>query len=217
MKKIVLLFLVILMTGCGKDPVDPPVQPPVITRQPTSQEVALGETVFLEISVEGEGVNCQWYKNGTLIPDATAEKFTIKIAQLSDGGSFSCKVSNEGGSITSDIATIEVDYSLFQGGVEKTALRRGIWRLRVSPLSNNEIEIEFYNPTTKQYIILRWKGGTSVGSKEPLEFISSLAEGNETVAVPTSFEVIQFFGGLCYIKFNADNKVWEGVVPMSSI
>jgi hypothetical protein len=218
MKKILFVLLLVLFAGCSKNTTEEPpapVKPPVITVQPASQEnVALGQEVTLTVVATG-AKTCQWHKNGAAIPEATSATFTLKVAQLSDAGTFACTVSNEGGSVTSNVAAVSLDYYLSQGGSTKSALGEGKWRLRVSPLSNGEVEIEFYNPTTKQYFILGWKGGTSAGSKEPLEFISSLAEGDEKKVIPTSLEVVQFFGGLCYIKFNADNKVWEGVAPLS--
>jgi hypothetical protein len=221
MKKIILILTssLLIFTGCskGSGTDEPPVTvtSPVITGQPASCEVLLSETVTLTVAATGQDLSYQWYKGGTPISGATTEKFSLKVAQLSDVGEFSCKVSNGGGSVTSNVATVELDYYLFQGTV-MAALRDGKQRLRVSPLSGNETEIEFYEPTTKKCFILRWEGGNSKGNKKPVYFITSFAEGNETVAVPTSLEVTEKTAdGLCRIKFvDANGKVWEGVVPL---
>jgi hypothetical protein len=219
MKKIIFILTssLLIFIGCskGSGTDEPPVTValPVITGQPASCEVLLSETVTLTVAATGQDLSYQWYKGNTPISGATTEKFSLKVAQLSDAGEFSCKVSNGGGSVTSNIATVELDYYLLCGAV-KSALGGLDWRLRVSPLPNNEIEIEFYNISTEQYLILRWKGGTSKGAKETVYFISSLADGVETTTVP-SMEVAEVGKDLCHIKFLDTNETsWEGVIPL---
>jgi hypothetical protein len=80
--------------------------------------------------------------------------------------------------------------------------------------SNDGIEIEFYNPQSGQYLILSWRGEVSKGSKEPLEFISSLDGESETVVVPTTLEIVEILEDLCHIKFTAEGETGEIVIPL---
>ena len=61
------------------------------------------------MSVTAEGVGCsyQWYRNGVAISGATASSYRITdLALASSAGSYTVKVTNAAGSVTSAIALI---------------------------------------------------------------------------------------------------------------
>ncbi len=83
--------------------------PPVISTQPQSQTVALGQRVTLNVTVAGTALLLfQWKKNGSNIAGATTASYTITSAQTTDTGSYSVTVSNAYGTVTSGAATITV-------------------------------------------------------------------------------------------------------------
>jgi pectate lyase/pectin methylesterase-like acyl-CoA thioesterase len=83
--------------------------PPVITMQPRSQTILVGEPVTFTIAVSGSAPFIyQWRKNGVNIAGATAPSFTIANLQLSDAGAYTVVVSNGAGSVVSDPATLIV-------------------------------------------------------------------------------------------------------------
>ncbi len=82
---------------------------PSIQTQPRSQTVTAGSTA--QFSVIGSGhptPTCQWYFNGTAINGATGATFTVAAAQSTDAGTYTVKLVNSAGSVTSDPATLTV-------------------------------------------------------------------------------------------------------------
>lgn len=70
-------------------------EPPIILIQPTNQTARRGETVRLVSKVVGtRPMAFQWKLNGTDIPGATQQTFTLPAVQLWDAGSYRLTVSN---------------------------------------------------------------------------------------------------------------------------
>ena len=81
---------------------------PVITQQPTNQEITEGETLTLNVVATG-ATGYQWKKGEEVIPDATAATYTKEGATAADAGSYTCVVTGAGGSVTSNVATVTVN------------------------------------------------------------------------------------------------------------
>lgn len=81
---------------------------PVITQQPTNQEITEGETLTLNVVATG-ATGYQWKKGEEVIPDATAATYTKEGATATDAGSYTCVVTGAGGSVTSNAATVTVN------------------------------------------------------------------------------------------------------------
>jgi glucose/arabinose dehydrogenase len=81
-----------------------------ITQQPLSQTVAIGGVATFSVSAQGSPpLSYQWQRNGTNIPGATSPTYSLPNVQPSDSGSrFRVRVSNPGGSIFSNAATLTV-------------------------------------------------------------------------------------------------------------
>lgn len=80
---------------------------PVITQQPTNQEINEGETLTLNVVATG-AMGYQWKKGEEDILDATAATYTKEGATAADSGSYTCVVTGAGGSVTSNAATVTV-------------------------------------------------------------------------------------------------------------
>ncbi len=83
---------------------------PVITVQPASQSVAAGATATFSVTATGTPpLAYQWMGNGTAIGGATASSYTTPATTAADNGtSFTVKVSNAYGSVTSNAAMLTV-------------------------------------------------------------------------------------------------------------
>lgn len=81
---------------------------PVITQQPTNQEITEGETLTLNVVATG-ATGYQWKKGEENIPDATTATYTKEGATTADAGSYTCVVTGAGGSVTSNAATVTVN------------------------------------------------------------------------------------------------------------
>ncbi|UPW39237.1 major tail protein [Escherichia phage vB_EcoM_ESCO45] len=81
---------------------------PVITQQPTNQEITEGDTLTLSVVATG-ATGYQWKKGEEDILDATAATYTKEDATAADTGSYTCVVTGAGGSVTSDAAAVTVN------------------------------------------------------------------------------------------------------------
>jgi len=87
----------------------PPPQPPKVTRQPSSQIVALGTTVALDVAVVGDApFHFQWNKEHAALPGETNATLTLVGSPASAGGSYTVDISNAAGSTSSKPATVVV-------------------------------------------------------------------------------------------------------------
>ena len=83
---------------------------PSITTQPASEGVIAGQTATFSVVASGAApFTYQWSKNGSPISGATASSYTTPATATSDSGStFSVVVTNSGGNVTSNSATLTV-------------------------------------------------------------------------------------------------------------
>jgi hypothetical protein len=82
--------------------------PPVITLQPQSQSVDVGDPVTFTIAATN-ATSYQWRRDGSNISGATSTSYTIaETVEGDDAAEFDCVVTGPGGTVTSDVATLTV-------------------------------------------------------------------------------------------------------------
>lgn len=82
---------------------------PNISQQPQSQTVLIGSNAtFAVTATAADPLSYVWYKDGSPISSATNSAFTVSTAQSFNVGSYTVVVSATGGSVTSDVATLNV-------------------------------------------------------------------------------------------------------------
>ena len=85
---------------------------PVILAQPSSQSSQVGSPATFTVGASGgSALSYQWSVDGTVIAGATASSYTISSVLVSDSGSYSVTVTDEGGSVTSQAAFLTVSSS----------------------------------------------------------------------------------------------------------
>jgi hypothetical protein len=83
--------------------------PPNITTQPASQTALIGATVTFTVSATGTPTpTYQWRRNGISIPAATGPILVINNVQSTNAGTYTVRVSNSVGAVTSDPAVLTV-------------------------------------------------------------------------------------------------------------
>lgn len=85
---------------------------PVITSQPVSVYTNVGQSVSFSVGAIGTAPVCQWRKNGTNIPGATATSLVFTTAQREDIAGYSAVVTTFYGSVTSTVANLTLNLSL---------------------------------------------------------------------------------------------------------
>lgn len=85
---------------------------PTITIQPISQSIMQGSAVTFSVTATGTSLQYQWKKNGIDITGAIGTTYMISNVQYSDGGVYSCVISNGCGIATSNNATLTVTAGL---------------------------------------------------------------------------------------------------------
>lgn len=82
---------------------------PIITQQPfTTAAVVAGQDLSLSVVAQGGGLNYQWSRDGTKIPNATAAILTKVSMNSADAGSYTVAVSNKAGAVTSSPSSVTV-------------------------------------------------------------------------------------------------------------
>lgn len=82
---------------------------PTITTQPSSISVIKDSDAVFKVVAKGEGtLKYQWLENGSAISGATSPSYTVKAETAKDGKKYSCKVTDDNGSVTSYAATLTV-------------------------------------------------------------------------------------------------------------
>ena len=93
-----------------------PVQVPAIETQPISIETGVGGSASFTVMVSGEELKYQWFGPGgdTLsdipgkVTGATTSNLEILNVQQGDTGKYRVSISNDGGSVNSDEATLSI-------------------------------------------------------------------------------------------------------------
>ena len=84
---------------------------PTITMHPVSlMFVPAGESATFTVTAIGDNLGYQWQKDGTDIPAATSDTYTIDVVAVGDTGNYQCVVTNTvtSGSVTSAAASLTV-------------------------------------------------------------------------------------------------------------
>lgn len=82
---------------------------PIITTQPASRSVNVGQSATLTAAASGSPTpSYQWSKNGVAVSGATAATLSIATTQATDSGSYTVAITNAAGSVTSSAATLTV-------------------------------------------------------------------------------------------------------------
>ncbi len=80
-----------------------------ITSQPSSQTVCEGDNASFSVSATGENLTYQWQKNGSNISGATSSTLTLNNVTSADAGNYTCVVTGDCGSVTSNAASLTVN------------------------------------------------------------------------------------------------------------
>ncbi len=89
--------------------------PPTVATHPSGQTIVFGGSISLSVSANGSGALWyQWFRDGAPIQGATKTTLPLNIVAQSTFGSYTARVSNAGGSVTSTAAAV--------GGVSASAL-----------------------------------------------------------------------------------------------
>ncbi|MCF3651848.1 LamG-like jellyroll fold domain-containing protein [Synoicihabitans lomoniglobus] len=81
---------------------------PTFVLQPFDKVVAPGGTFALAASAAGSGLSYQWFRNGTALSGETGSILLRNNASANDAGSYTVRVTNSGGSVTSQAATVSL-------------------------------------------------------------------------------------------------------------
>jgi phosphatidylinositol-3-phosphatase len=108
---IAILLLIAAYSGSADAPTT--ATAPVITAQPASQFVTVGQPATFTVAASGTvPLSYQWNKDGSAIAGATVARYTIAATSAADNGAtFSVTVTNAAGAIASDNAVLTVTAS----------------------------------------------------------------------------------------------------------
>lgn len=82
---------------------------PIIAAQPAAQTSTVGGSVTFTFTVTGTGLTYQWLFNNNAITGATNATYTITGVTAANAGTYAVRVTNGGGTVTSNAATLTVN------------------------------------------------------------------------------------------------------------
>lgn len=97
---------------------DTSLRAPVILAQPTGKSVIAGDPVTLTVLTGASPASWQWAKNGTDLPGEVFPSLSRASTSAADAGSYTVRISNAAGSVTSAAAGLTVDSSLIPGRLD---------------------------------------------------------------------------------------------------
>jgi hypothetical protein len=104
--------------------------PPVITIQPQSQLVEIGDEVTFTIAATGAD-SYQWRRDGIVLTGETGTSYVIaSVDELDSGAEIDCVVTGVGGSTTSDTAAITIRQLLLDAYTGSVAAAYSVRKLR---------------------------------------------------------------------------------------
>lgn len=88
---------------------NPPPQPPIIARHPSSQSVAVGSGATFSVEAASTlPISYRWIRNGSYIPGASSAVYTIPQTRVADSGTYTVEVSNSAGAVFSLPAVLSI-------------------------------------------------------------------------------------------------------------
>lgn len=91
---------------------EPKEDPPVIVIQPKSATVMSGSLVEFIVNANGDHLNYQWFKDGSIVDGATESNYLIFAADLADAGEYFVKIINPQGEAVSDTVVLQVNVEI---------------------------------------------------------------------------------------------------------
>lgn len=81
---------------------------PIISQQPLSQNLCVGDSLILEVAASSIGAGCTWYRDGTQIMGQNTSRLSLFCADTLLSGNYTCMVLGLAGYAISDTAFINV-------------------------------------------------------------------------------------------------------------
>ena len=137
-----------------------------ISRQPQSQLKNPDTSVTFSVTASGTPpLSFQWQKDGVYIDGATSKSFTIDSISENDEGFYSCNVSNDAGSVTSDDAELSVSIPVAEVTASTVTESAESDRDKISKLDNLNVGVDVsHKPTDTIGIKPSALTGTSVNN-----------------------------------------------------
>ncbi len=202
------------------------VSPPTISTNPISTTVSPGGSVTLRASASGGDLSYQWAFNGTNITDATNATLIITNLSSANVGSYTVTVSNLGGSVTSQAASVaSATIEMFQGVITwstmtnwtQTTAPNGLgWWSMASSDDGTKLAAGVYNGGI--YTSTN-AGATWIQSSAPDEYwesIASSSDGTKQAAVVDGGGIwTSTNAGGTWTQTSASNESWYCIASSS--
>jgi uncharacterized protein (TIGR02145 family)/uncharacterized repeat protein (TIGR02543 family) len=129
---------------------------PIISTDPSDTSVLVGNKAKFSVMATGFNPKYQWQKGEVTIPDATSSSYTTPVTTSADDATtYRCIVSNNGGSDTSAVAKLTIQYSVTYNGNGNTS---GTVPVDVNTYSKNETVVTKANTDLAkgEYVLIGW-------------------------------------------------------------
>jgi|GEM_PF-4834702 len=171
-----------------------------ISVQPTAQTVAAGNPFTLFVTASGEQpLSYQWQRDNADIPGATQETYSVTSATLSDAGSYTCKITNVCGTVTTNPVTVTVTTGGIVDVTDYTADGFALSNNTPNPFVDNS-KIRFYAPQTSHVRLAI----TNVYGEEVAVLVDGNVSGWNDITVDAS--TLKLSSGVYYYTLTTNNN-----------
>ncbi|HTL53629.1 MAG TPA: DNRLRE domain-containing protein, partial [Planctomycetota bacterium] len=191
---------------------------PVITTQPSNQTVIAPATATFTVVASGPGLTYQWKKGGAPITGATSASYTTPATTTADSGSqFTVDVTNAGGTVTSNVATLTVNTAgapvitsqpANQSVTEPATATFSVTATGATSYQWKRNGVDIGGATSASYTT----GATSVGADNGVLFTVAVTNANGTVLSNTATLTVTAASSSTTVTFQQGTASYTGTV-----
>jgi hypothetical protein len=180
---------------------------PIILVQPTNVTVASNSSAVLSVSASPSNLQYQWFKNGTAVVGANSSYLQIQGAGSLNGDSYTVRVSNAQGSVTSNPAVVTVipaTITIYAQPVSVTSVIGGSANFSVVANLNN------FGPLSYQWR----KNGVAITGATTSNYSIAAVAGTDNGA---QYSVVITGGGVSVTSNNATLTVTQAAAQITPL
>ena len=154
---------------------------PLVSQQPLSQTLNVGDRVVFSVSASGAPLSYQWQFKGTNLPGETGSSITLQRVNSGHTGPYNVLISNPYGTVVSTIATLNVNVPASAPAITSQPLNQTV-------TAGNAVTLSV--TATGSGLTYQWHLGTSGNTNAPVPGATGAAYTTPALTTNVSYWVV---------------------------